>query len=231
MMAFGFLVCGTGVFANNRQIEIEEQQKLDWVKAQERAKEREAEQIRIEKAKAEEEKKKAEEEAKKKAEEEKKKAEAEAKKKAEKEEAEKIAKAEAEAEARRQAELLAQQKAEEELIKKQAEANYEPPKTTYNGEKLTPAKGRINGPSGQETYYNLDMSGVVNIMRGMGNNDQYWVREDGVKMLGDYVMVAASFNIRPRGSLVETSLGMGIVCDTGGFAHANPTQIDIAVTW
>lgn len=231
-MAFGFLVCGTGVFANNRQIEIEEQQKLDWVKAQERAKEREAEQIRIEKAKAEEEKKKAEEEeAKKKAEEEKKKAEAEAKKKAEKEEAEKIAKAEAEAEARRQAELLAQQKAEEELIKKQAEANYEPPKTTYNGEKLTPAKGRINGPSGQETYYNLDMSGVVNIMRGMGNNDQYWVREDGVKMLGDYVMVAASFNIRPRGSLVETSLGMGIVCDTGGFAHANPTQIDIAVTW
>lgn len=224
MMAFGFLVCGTGVFANNRQIEIEEQQKLDWVKAQERAKEREAEQIRIEKAKAEEEKKKAEEEAKKKAEEEKKKAEAEAKKKAEK-----IAKAEAEA--RRQAELLAQQKAEEELIKKQAEANYEPPKTTYNGEKLTPAKGRINGPSGQETYYNLDMSGVVNIMRGMGNNDQYWVREDGVKMLGDYVMVAASFNIRPRGSLVETSLGMGIVCDTGGFAHANPTQIDIAVTW
>lgn len=226
-MAFGFLVCGTGVFANNRQIEIEEQQKLDWVKAQERAKEREAEQIRIEKAKA-------EEEAKKKAEEEKKKAEAEAKKKAEKEakektEAEKIAKAEAEAQ--RQAELLAQQKAEEELIKKQAEANYEPPKTTYNGEKLTPAKGRINGPSGQETYYNLDMSGVVNIMRGMGNNDQYWVREDGVKMLGDYVMVAASFNIRPRGSLVETSLGMGIVCDTGGFAHANPTQIDIAVTW
>ncbi len=28
------------------------------------------------------------------------------------------------------------------------------------------------------------MSGVVDIMRGMGNNDNYWVREDGAKMLG-----------------------------------------------
>ena len=41
------------------------------------------------------------------------------------------------------------------------------------------------GPNGKETYYNLNMSGVVDIMRGMGNNDNYWVREDGVKMLGD----------------------------------------------
>ena len=81
----------------------------------------------------------------------------------------------------------------------------------------------------KETYYNLDMSGVISIMRGIGNNDQYWVRSDGVKMLGDYVMVAANLNIRPRGSLVETSLGTGIVCDTGGFAAVNPTQLDIAV--
>ena len=75
------------------------------------------------------------------------------------------------------------------------------------------------------------MSGVISIMRGIGNNDQYWVRSDGVKMLGDYVMVAANLNIRPRGSLVETSLGTGIVCDTGGFAAVNPTQLDIAVNW
>lgn len=96
---------------------------------------------------------------------------------------------------------------------------------------LTPSKGVHYGVSGKETYYNLDMSGVVSIMRSMGNNDPYWIREDGVKMLGDYVMIAANLDLRPRGSLVETSLGTGIVCDTGGFAEKDPTQIDIAVNW
>ena len=75
------------------------------------------------------------------------------------------------------------------------------------------------------------MSGVISIMRSIGNNDPYWIREDGVKMLGNYVMIAANLNIRPRGSLVETSLGTGIVCDTGGFAEKDQTQIDIAVNW
>lgn len=37
----------------------------------------------------------------------------------------------------------------------------------------------------KETYYNLDMSGCVSIMRNMGNTDEYWVREDGCKMLGN----------------------------------------------
>jgi 3D (Asp-Asp-Asp) domain-containing protein len=44
-------------------------------------------------------------------------------------------------------------------------------------------------------------------------------------------MIAADLSIRPRGSLVPTSLGMGIVCDTGTFIYTNPTQIDIAVAW
>lgn len=101
----------------------------------------------------------------------------------------------------------------------------------WNGSALNPASGSIIGPSGKETYYNLNMNGVVNIMRGMGNNDAYWVREDGVKMLGNYVMVAADLSIRPRGSLIETSLGMAIVCDTGSFIYSNPTQLDIAVAW
>ena len=102
---------------------------------------------------------------------------------------------------------------------------------SWNGQKLTPAAGTIMGPSGKETYYNLDMSGVVRIMRGIGNNDPYWVRGDGVKMLGDYVMVAAHLGLRPRGSHILTSLGMGVVCDTGGFANNNPTQLDIATNW
>ena len=99
---------------------------------------------------------------------------------------------------------------------------------------LTMYEGAIMGPSGKETYYNLDMSGVVSIMRSYGYSEEdypYWVREDGVKMLGDYVMVAASFDIRPRGTILDSSLGSAIVCDTGGFASYNQTQLDIAVDW
>ena len=106
--------------------------------------------------------------------------------------------------------------------------------TTWTGDVLTKQKGVIQGPSGKETYYNLNMSGVVRLMRNIGYSEEeypYWVREDGVKMLGNYVMVAASFNIRPRGTILESSLGMAIVCDTGGFADRNPTQLDIAVSW
>lgn len=101
----------------------------------------------------------------------------------------------------------------------------------WTGPKLTKSKGVNQGPSGKETYYNLPMGGVIKTMRRMGNNDKYWVREDGCKMLGDYIMIAANLKVRPRGSLVETSLGTGIVCDTGGFAKRNPKQIDIAVNW
>ncbi len=101
----------------------------------------------------------------------------------------------------------------------------------YRGPVLSKGRGTIQGPSGKETYYNLNMSGVVSIMRRMGYDYDYWVRDDGVKMFGKYVMVAANLKLRPRGSLVQTSLGMGIVCDTGGFAAKNPRQIDIATTW
>jgi hypothetical protein len=99
---------------------------------------------------------------------------------------------------------------------------------------LTKSCGVYQGPSGKETYYNLDMSGVVSIMRGIGYSEAeypYWIREDGVKMLGNYVMVAANFNIRPRGTVIETSLGTGLVCDTGSFASYNSSQLDIAVSW
>ena len=44
-------------------------------------------------------------------------------------------------------------------------------------------------------------------------------------------MVAANYNIRPKGSIIESSLGAAIVCDTGSFVKHHPTQIDVAVTW
>lgn len=102
---------------------------------------------------------------------------------------------------------------------------------TWNGSRLTAGSGVNYGPSGKETYYNLDMTGVIYMMRCLGNTNEYWVRSDGCKMLGNYIMIAANLSVHPRGSLVQTSLGMGIVCDTGSFAEEDPNQIDIAVTW
>lgn len=112
--------------------------------------------------------------------------------------------------------------------------NPTPIASNWDGPVLSKSKGVVTGPSGKETYYNLDMTKIVNAMRGAGYSESeypYWVREDGVKMLGGYVMVAANYEIRPKGTILPSSLGSAIVCDTGGFAKTNPTQIDIAVTW
>ena len=108
------------------------------------------------------------------------------------------------------------------------------PALTWQGEVLSKSKGVVVGPSGRETYYNLNMTSVINAMRRMGYSEQeypYWIREDGVKMLGNYVMVAANYAIRPKGTIIESSLGYAIVCDTGSFVERYPTQLDIAVSW
>ena len=80
------------------------------------------------------------------------------------------------------------------------------------------------------------MSGVVNIMRKKGYTEEeypYWVREDGCKMLGDYIMVAANLEHFPKGTIIECSLGWAMVCDTGGFASSKDgwNWLDIAVDW
>ena len=159
------------------------------------------------------------------------------KKQEEQREKEERARKEAEEKAQKEAEEKAaeeqRQKEEQEALANQAEQQNAQTavNTSWNGSVLSPSAGVNYGPSGKETYYNLDMSGVVSIMRGMGNNDSYWVRGDGCKMLGNYIMVAANLGVHPRGSLVETSLGTGIVCDTGGFAAGNANQLDIATNW
>ncbi len=114
-----------------------------------------------------------------------------------------------------------------------------------SGQVLNSRLGTVQGPSGKETYYNLNMGGVVREAQpggfiyaeaeknGYANNlsSNVWVRDDGVKMMGDYIMVAADLNVHPRGSIVQTTLGPGVVVDTGTFAETNHEQIDIAVTW
>lgn len=103
----------------------------------------------------------------------------------------------------------------------------------YQGGVLTPTIGTIIGPSGKETYYNLDMSGVVANSHREGIEGDYWVREDGVKMIGDNILAACDISgaVHNRYDLVSTSLGTAICADTGTFALSDPTQIDIATAW
>lgn len=132
-------------------------------------------------------------------------------------------------EARKEA---AKKEAEEKAKASQSTRGSEPVTYTYGGAILSRSRGSVAGPSGKETYYNLNMSVVVSAMRRFGySSSDYWVRSDGAKMLGSYVMVAANYGVHPKGSLVPTSLGTGIVCDTGGFATSNPTQLDLATNW
>ena len=99
---------------------------------------------------------------------------------------------------------------------------------------ITVQSGVFNGPSGRETFYNLPMKGVISHMRKLGYDAEefpYWVRDDGCKMLGPYIMVAANLKTRPYGTILETSMGTAIVCDTGTFVKKYPNGIDIAVNW
>lgn len=104
---------------------------------------------------------------------------------------------------------------------------------TMPGSGLSKSKG-VNyfvdskGVRHRETYYDLPMGGV---MRACGGT--YSVRaSDGAKVDQDgYVLVAANLNRYPRCSVVETSLGLGKVYDTGGFAAVHPDGFDLATDW
>jgi 3D (Asp-Asp-Asp) domain-containing protein/cell division protein FtsB len=105
------------------------------------------------------------------------------------------------------------------------------PNPVPSGAHLTAQSGTFNFEGHTETYYNLDMSVVVQVAQSRGIAGEYHVRSDGAKMIGDYIMVAADYSIHPYGSLVNTSLGMGIVVDTGGFIAWNPYNVDVATNW
>ena len=87
------------------------------------------------------------------------------------------------------------------------------------------------GPTNEETYYNLPMERVIQSMRNRGYSEEdypFYIREDGVKMLGDFVMVAADLDLHPKGTVVQTSVGQGLVCDTGEFTE---DIYDVATNW
>ena len=101
----------------------------------------------------------------------------------------------------------------------------------WDGPVLTKSKGVNYGPLGRETYYNLPMQGVINIMRRNGYDAErfpYWVRDDGVRMLGDYIMLAGRVGQFELGTIVQCSLGEGIICDYG---YLEWNGVDVAVVW
>lgn len=98
---------------------------------------------------------------------------------------------------------------------------------------LTSSKGAqvfvdSNGVAHRETYYDLPM----NIVIGACGPGDYTIRYDGAKIDKDgYVLVAASYRNYPKCSVVETSMGLGKVYDTGGFALRYPHGFDLATDW
>jgi hypothetical protein len=130
--------------------------------------------------------------------------------------------------------LIEQQKqalSEEQKTTKRSELAQQTRSKTWSGAVLNKTAGVVKGPNGKETYYNLNMSKIVDNLKKAGYDSEYWVRNDGVKMFGDYIMVAANLSKYPRGTVVETSLGTGIVCDTGDFVKGSGITFDIATAW
>ena len=92
---------------------------------------------------------------------------------------------------------------------------------------LTAGLGRIQYGNHIETWYDLPMDKVVENAQEV-IPCEYWVRDDGVKMFGEWVIVASHPSVT-RYSLVETSLGQGIVLDRH---TAGDTELyDIATDW
>ena len=76
------------------------------------------------------------------------------------------------------------------------------------------------------------MSGVVTKMHQLGFKGEYSVRSDGAKLFDGKVMIAADLSVYPRGTILYTSLGKSIVCDTGGFVRQyGSSAFDIATNW
>ena len=81
-----------------------------------------------------------------------------------------------------------------------------------------------------EKYYNLPMKKVVAMAdKAMDVKDLYWIREDGVKMYGPWVICASHPSI-DRFTIIDTSLGEGIILDRHTVLD-DPDLIDIATTW
>ena len=95
---------------------------------------------------------------------------------------------------------------------------------------LTAKLGTVQFNGHKETWYNLPMHNIIERADGIyGLNDVYEEREDGVKTYNGFVILATDWNEYPFGSIIETSLGTGIVLDMQ--TSGDKQIVDIATTW
>ena len=103
-----------------------------------------------------------------------------------------------------------------------------------DGSALSLSRGALyfhdsKGVEHRETYYDLPMRVV---MGACGAGGYYTVRPDGAKVDRDgYIIVAANYGNYPKCTVVETSMGLGKVYDTGGFAARHPFGFGSAYDW
>ena len=104
-----------------------------------------------------------------------------------------------------------------------------------SGNHLTKSGGRFNYNGHIETWYygntgnpQKDFNYPTSLLKKRGIEGKIWVRNDGCIMYGDYIILATNRSAIPIGTIVETSLGKGISCDTGKLSK---NQIDIATIW
>lgn len=104
--------------------------------------------------------------------------------------------------------------------------------TTLLAVVLTAKLGTIQNGVNKETWYDLNMSKVVERADAFyGLHDVYAVRDDGVKTYNGFVIVATNYETYPYGTVIPTSLGLGLVLDTGEFAKESKNIVDIATNW
>lgn len=93
---------------------------------------------------------------------------------------------------------------------------------------LTAKLGTVQFEGHKETWYNLNMRKVVQRAKDMGIPAEYWVDDRGVKRFGPWVICAAHPS-KIRYTIIQTSLGEGIILDTHTAKDAE--LIDIATAW
>ena len=119
---------------------------------------------------------------------------------------------------------------EEDIIEKETIFVVEETKTTtewwWEGEKISPNNLKVDGPSGIETCFNENIEEILDNMWNNGFIGEYWIREDGVKMFGKYIICKANPNNKSLGTIIPTTIGIAIVCDVN-----TEENVCIAVTW
>lgn len=94
---------------------------------------------------------------------------------------------------------------------------------------LTAKLGTIQYNGHTETWYNLPMKNCVQRAQNMGIPCEYWIDDRGVKMFGQWVIVAAHPS-KVRYTFVDTSLGKGIILDFHT-CYDKQELYDIATSW